>query len=551
MRYIFLILLCLSLQTGFSQIIKTVGISYTNGTPTYTPAKAGSWIALDTVTWRYYTYNGSTWLSEGFRIQTISGCSAPAYTPTKFQSVFVINACTAGQGGPELYFWTGSVWLQINEGQTYTEGTGIDITGTVITNTAPDQTVSLAEGTGIDVTGTYPNFTVTNTGAAALAGVVGQIPRFGTTTTITTESGSGENSLFWDATNNRMGVNNAAPLAPIHIGNRNSNPSTDAQILVSRTMTTAGIAGHSFSDGSDIANGESYNSYDARLNITANITGENGHYAAFQSIPAVATGVTLAEHFGLYDRVNNSGTITKYNAIRALGPSGTVGDYYGFNLTSVVANNATGFALQSATGTTTATGLTISGISSPAGISRGIQVTDVTGANARTIFTRGLNEFHTNQSGDQNLLMFTRGSVGTGDDMGFVFEAGSGATKYYSNRFASEYDATLRGDAVFYANQTGGSGLVSLVENARLKYNGVLNVQTGFQIGNTAASGSYLRGNGTNFVSSPLLIADMITNFTPTSSADAAGANGDFAYDSNYIYVKVGGSWKRTALSTF
>jgi hypothetical protein len=47
------------------------------------------------------------------------------------------------------------------------EGTGIDVTGTypnfTITNTAPDQTVSIADGTGIDVTGTYPNFTVTNT----------------------------------------------------------------------------------------------------------------------------------------------------------------------------------------------------------------------------------------------------------------------------------------------------------------------------------------------------------------------------------------------------
>jgi hypothetical protein len=46
------------------------------------------------------------------------------------------------------------------------EGTGIDITGNVITNTAPDQTVVLNEGTGIDVTGTYPNFTIANTNPA-------------------------------------------------------------------------------------------------------------------------------------------------------------------------------------------------------------------------------------------------------------------------------------------------------------------------------------------------------------------------------------------------
>ena len=54
----------------------------------------------------------------------------------------------------------------------FTEGTGIDITGTnpittsgtiTITNTAPDQVVTMNDGTGIDVTGTYPNFTITNT----------------------------------------------------------------------------------------------------------------------------------------------------------------------------------------------------------------------------------------------------------------------------------------------------------------------------------------------------------------------------------------------------
>ena len=54
----------------------------------------------------------------------------------------------------------------------FTAGTGITVGGTnpittsgtiTITNTAPDQVVTLTEGTGIDVTGTYPNFTITNT----------------------------------------------------------------------------------------------------------------------------------------------------------------------------------------------------------------------------------------------------------------------------------------------------------------------------------------------------------------------------------------------------
>jgi len=53
-----------------------------------------------------------------------------------------------------------------------TAGTGISLGGTnpitttgniTITNTAPNQTVTLGSGTGINVTGTYPNFTINNT----------------------------------------------------------------------------------------------------------------------------------------------------------------------------------------------------------------------------------------------------------------------------------------------------------------------------------------------------------------------------------------------------
>jgi len=44
----------------------------------------------------------------------------------------------------------------------YTAGNGISITDNIITNTAPDKTVTLDSGTGISVTGVYPTFTITN-----------------------------------------------------------------------------------------------------------------------------------------------------------------------------------------------------------------------------------------------------------------------------------------------------------------------------------------------------------------------------------------------------
>lgn len=50
----------------------------------------------------------------------------------------------------------------------FTAGTGISITGThpdfLITNTAPDQIVTLTEGSNVTITGTYPNFTITASG---------------------------------------------------------------------------------------------------------------------------------------------------------------------------------------------------------------------------------------------------------------------------------------------------------------------------------------------------------------------------------------------------
>lgn len=49
---------------------------------------------------------------------------------------------------------------------TYTSGTGIDLTGNVITNTAPDQPVSLTGTGAATVTGTYPNFTIDATGGS-------------------------------------------------------------------------------------------------------------------------------------------------------------------------------------------------------------------------------------------------------------------------------------------------------------------------------------------------------------------------------------------------
>ena len=55
-------------------------------------------------------------------------------------------------------------------GTEYVGGTGIDVTGATITNTAPDQVVSIAGTGSTTVTGTYPDFSISSTGTVYTAG---------------------------------------------------------------------------------------------------------------------------------------------------------------------------------------------------------------------------------------------------------------------------------------------------------------------------------------------------------------------------------------------
>ena len=55
--------------------------------------------------------------------------------------------------------------VTVNTGTGLSGGGSVALGGTLnLTNTAPDQTVTLTSGSGISATGTYPNFTITNTG---------------------------------------------------------------------------------------------------------------------------------------------------------------------------------------------------------------------------------------------------------------------------------------------------------------------------------------------------------------------------------------------------
>ncbi len=120
-----------------------------------------------------------------------------------------VNITTPTGGQVLVYDQTAGYWKNGN----FTDGTGISVTeanngAITITNTAPDQTVSIAAGTGISTSGTYPSFTVTNTApdqvvsltGAGTTSISGTYPNFtitsndsttGTVTSVAATAGTG------------------------------------------------------------------------------------------------------------------------------------------------------------------------------------------------------------------------------------------------------------------------------------------------------------------------------------------------------------------------
>ena len=95
-----------------------------------------------------------------------------------------LNQNTTGQAGSVANALTAGTGISYSAGTTYDGSAAI-----TISNSAPDQTVSLTGGTGISTSGTYPNFTITNTSPSLGGDVVGPssatdnaVARYDTTT---------------------------------------------------------------------------------------------------------------------------------------------------------------------------------------------------------------------------------------------------------------------------------------------------------------------------------------------------------------------------------
>jgi len=153
----------------------------------------------------------------------------------------------------------------------FSSGSGISYNNStgVITNSAPDQTVTLTQGANITITGTYPNFTIASSGGAS--GIV-----VGSTTISSGTSGRipfnnagvyGEDAnLVWDIANGALNINKilggipfinqgfSARHADFQISNNSS--SMDTPLRVSHYSSNGGIGtGVSIEYGSTAASG--------------------------------------------------------------------------------------------------------------------------------------------------------------------------------------------------------------------------------------------------------------------------------------------------------
>jgi hypothetical protein len=135
--------------------------------------------------------------------------------PASGPIVIAAAVATAGSGG------SGVLTIRISFQTRVSASTGISVSQgndvVTVTNTAPDQTVSISGGTGISTSGTYPNFTVTNTDTGSSQNIFKNVAVSGQTTitadsnndTLTLAAGAGV-TLTTDATTDTVTITTVA-----------------------------------------------------------------------------------------------------------------------------------------------------------------------------------------------------------------------------------------------------------------------------------------------------------------------------------------------------
>lgn len=144
--------------------------------------------------------------------------------------------------------------VTLPSGPTYTAGSGMDLTGNIITNTAPDQTVTI---TGTGVSGIYPNFTITPVSTPSTTLIQGQ-------------------NVVLDQVGNTYTVNAVTPTLTVSGNSISINPG-NTQVLPTYSLTQSG------SNIDLTQNGASIATITLSASSSTSLTAGNANIALLQS----------------------------------------------------------------------------------------------------------------------------------------------------------------------------------------------------------------------------------------------------------------------------
>lgn len=224
-----------------------------------------------------------------------------------------------------------------NSGTTYSAGNGININGNIISNSAPDQTVTLTGSGNTTVSGSYPNFSINSTSSGNSLDQAYDFGGAGQGRSITTDAGSvqinnsGSNSTALEI--NSSVANSSAVVANIGgtgVGFRaeSSNPSNTFAAIQANTNSSSNqnsaILGNNSGAGYAVSGQIPANASGTAAVYGSNLRSNGGSGVSGIGFNGVVGQAQNAQGFGIYGINTNSATGTA--------PSLGIGSYgYGFN----------------------------------------------------------------------------------------------------------------------------------------------------------------------------------------------------------------------------
>ena len=177
---------------GYYYVVSVAGTTNLNG---ITDWQVGDWAVYSGTAWQKIDNTDSVTSVNGFTGAVVLTTTNIAEGTNLYYTDARARASVSAGTGISYNNSTGVITNSApDQTVSIASGTGISATGTypafTVTNTAPDQTVVMNSGTGISVTGTYPNFTVTNTAPSSggtvtsVSGTTGRITSTGGTTPV-------------------------------------------------------------------------------------------------------------------------------------------------------------------------------------------------------------------------------------------------------------------------------------------------------------------------------------------------------------------------------